>query len=462
MAYPKDFKAQSSGTSAPAIHRPDSRAGVEPSVRNFWEWTPQHITTAEQAANWGNTQYAAALCEWLLGDDRIGPLMQMRVESLLGLTPTFEPSGDGRRRGRATRAMEVEEDFWRGYDDTELAQIMTWGILLGFAPARHSWIADDRTQRVLPCPTFWNPQHMRWDPATRQWMIAVAPGGATSSGPERILTPGDGTWILHMPYGQNRPWIYGLWRALSRLALLKAYALADWARHGEKGALLVGTTGIIPGIDYEVTREQRQALAQDIYDRGREAVAIMPSGIDLKLVESTADTRAIYGAQMDMANLAIAIAIRGGNLTTEVTTGSFAAAQTQERLGDDAKRRFDGQRLTRTLHDQSLVYWAEYNFGDRRLAPWPVYPVDERDDLKLKADTMTKASAALLAFQQLGMQIEIDKFAEVFELGEFLSAPKGQPYVPKWDPTLAKPGMASPVKSEAPPPAKKEDGDSNQ
>lgn len=468
MAYPAEFTQARAKAKAGDRKKtkPDARAGVEPSVRNFWEWTPEHIRTAESAANWGQTQYAANICEWILGDDRAGPLLAMRVEALLGLSPTFEGAGDRRRRDRAVRAIEAEDDFYNAYDDAELGQLLTWGVLLGFAPARHNWQTDPKTGRTLPCPEFWHPQHLRWDFTSRTWKVQVATANTgDSSGVEQDLTPGNGTWILHCPYGKNRPWVYGLWRGLSRLVLLKAYALADWARHSEKGALLVGTTGIIPGIDYETTAIQRQQLAADIYDRGREAVAVLPPGIDLKLVESTANTRNIYEAQINMANIAIAVAIRGGNLTTEVTAGSFAAAETQERLGDDAKRRFDGQKLTETLHKQSLSYWAEYNFGDPRLAPYPVYPVDERDDLKLQADTMTKAAAALVAMQSLGMRIDIQKFAQHFEIDEFISAPDGQPYATS--PTPPTPAAPAPkeklaVESESPPKPKTEDGKSNQ
>src|SRR5690606_5467431 len=115
----------------------------------------------------------------------------------------------------------------------------------------------------------------------------------------------------------------------------------------------------------------------------------------LKLLEARADTEKIYNAQVKAANMAITIAIRGGNLTTEVSEGgSLAATEAQERTGDWAKLRDDSQKLTTTLHDQSLTWWAEFNFGDRKLAPWPVYPVEPKRDMVARANTATAAVTA--------------------------------------------------------------------
>lgn len=398
----------------------DLGGGVQPSVRIMTGFRPQDILFAENAANYGNLRLAASLCEWMLGDDRIGPLLHMRVESLLSLTPTFEPSGDRRRSNRAVRAMEAEEDWWKAYPDGELAQIVLWGILLGVAPARHVWTTDPETGRLLPKPEFWHPQHLRWDMDTRRWMICVADARTPNFGAEQELVAGDGGWLLHTPFGRNRPWSMGLWRSLSRLAMLKQLAIEDWAQHSEKSSMLAASSSATT----PSSAQERARLGADIYQRGRNGVVVLPSGFDLKLVESIANTRNLYQAQIEMANTAISIAIRGGNLTTEVKSGSLAAAQTQERLGDDQKRRFDAAKIVDTLHEQSLPYWALYNFGDPKLAPWPIYPTDERDDLVLKGNTMLTSAQALTQFANLGFSINRAEFAEHFELEGFLGEPK--------------------------------------
>lgn len=423
----------------------DFGVAVEPSVRVFTDWTPSRIRSAELAADGGHLRQAANLCDWIIGDDRFGPLLHQRAQALLGLDPAFTVEGDGRRTNRVVTALE--QDWPVAYPEDQLAQFIIWGVLLGAAPGRHGWVRHESRNRLLPMPAFWHPQHLRYDWGTREWRIKVATTAGTDPGTERVLNPGDGSWLLHTPYGPNRPWALGLWRGLARLALLKAYAVGDWARTGERSAMLVATSG---DKEVQTSREVRQQLAQDIYERGKEAVIVLPTTFDLKLVETTANTRDIYLAQIDMANTAAAIAIRGGNLTTEVKTGSLAAVESQERLGDQSKRRFDAQALATTTHNQSLRYWAKFNFGDPNTAPWTRYPVKERSDLSKKAATMDKAATALDRFLKLGFEVDGEAFADEFELSAFLKQGK--------TPLRAAP---EPTKPAAPDPETDESDDEN-
>jgi phage gp29-like protein len=438
----------------------DQRAGIQPSVRVFTLWTPPLIRAAEIQADAGNLRQAASLCDWILADDRAGGALRQRVQALMGLEPTFEASvsSDKRRSGVAIKALDAKEDWWAAYPESELSQIDAWGLLLGVAPARQRWdVFEDHGGRVLPVPEFWHPQHLRQDQATREWKIRVARSGL-DTGTEETLVPGDGTWMLHTPYGRNRPWAWGLWRGLAPLVLLKHLAFTDWAIHGEKGALLVGTEQRMPNSGLqtpgESTKDLRQALANDLYQRGRDGVAILPAGFDLKLVEASANTRNIYEAQINMANEAITIAIRGGNLTTSVQGGSRAAAEVQERLGDNVNLRFDAQSLTTTVHDQSLVWWAEFNFGDRKLAPWPVYPVEEEEDLKAKVESEEKAFTVVKQAEDLGFEVDRTAFLEEHKIT--WAKPGAKPVPPKQPPT---PPVPTPANGEPAPAAQPASGE---
>ena len=417
MAKPK------SAPKVPSTPR-DLTAGVQPSVRTFTTWSVALIRAAEMAADSGYLRQVANLCEWLLGDDRIQGTLSARVESLLGLEPTFEQSGDKRKSKRVVRALEAGEDWWEAYPEDELATIATWGIVLGLAPAGHNWTEprEDHGDRVLPMPRFWHPQHVRYDWPTRRWMVKVAStAGFVDFGIEEELVPGDGRWILHTPYGSSRPWSRGLWRGLARLALMKSYAIQDWSRFGEKAHILVG----VSGEDVESSKGQRAQLAKDIYELGREGIAFLPPGFDLKKVELVANTRDIYLAQIEMANTAIAILVRGGNLSTEVKGGSFAATESQAETGDASKRRFDAQSLTTTIHDQSLVWWASFNFGAAELAPWPVYPVEPKKDLKARSETLNTASTAVDRMLANGLPLDLAALGEEFEI-PFLKTEDGE------------------------------------
>jgi phage gp29-like protein len=424
---------------AEAKKKRDQRAGVEPSVRVFTTWTPSLLRSAEMQADSGNLRFAANLCDWLLGDDRVASTLNNRVQALLGLEPSFEASGDKRRSNRAVKALDAQEDWWAGYPETELAQILAWGILLGCAPAQHSPEFDDARGRLLPKPTFWHPQHLRFDWQYRKWMIRVATSGGFDSGVETELVPGDGTWLLHTPYGRNRPWALGRWRGLARLVLLKQYAISDWARRGERNITLVATED---NDDSETTKEQRRELAQEIYDRGRDAAIVLPAGFDLKLLESVASGKALEEAQIELVNTAIAINLRGGNLTTEVKTGSLAATQQQATSNDQVNLEFDATSLTTTVREQSLVWWAEWNYGDRNLAPWPVYPVEPEKDRKAQAETANTAADVVQKFENQGFVVDRKEFAQEFGLDSWLKpGEKAKLPTPGTPPAPGQPGQ---------------------
>lgn len=384
----------------------DGQTVVAPSVRVFTEYNPAKIRSAVAASESGSLTQAVQVCEWLLTDDKIDGALDGRCDELLGLIPTFEPSGDRRRSNRAVKALEAGEDFWASYPEAELRLMLRWGLLLGLSPHRHRWQAsEDHGGRVLPLPEFFHPQTLRQDLRTRQWYAR------TAAGDEITVDPGGGEWILHQPFGASRPWAQGKWRSCARWVLLKHYAILDWARHGEKAALLVATS------EAESTDKQRRELANDLQASGSDRIVALAAGFDLKMVEVTANTRQIYEAQIEAADKAISILLRGGNLTSDVSkNGARAAAETQAEHGEEPKLRFDAEALSTTLHDQSLTWWAEFNFGDSKLAPWPVWPVEPEEDLKASADTINVLGDGLTKLEALGFELDDKGLVERFRL----------------------------------------------
>ncbi len=375
-------------------------------TRTRSDWTFTRLRAAEIQADGGNYSLATQVCDWLLTDDRVAGALSARTEALLGLTPTFEPSGDKRRSNRAVKALEAGEDWFESYPESELEQLHTWGLLLGVAPGRHQWREnEDHGDRLLPYPEFWYPESLQQDLTTQVWSIC------DSTNRRHTLTPGDSEWLLHTPFGRNRPHARGLWRSLKNWVLLKRLAMTDLSRLGKKGATAVGESP--DGSTYE----QRQELAKAIAESEDDAVIILAAGFKLELLQLTAGSQQVYDAQIKLADLAIAIRIRGGNLSTNVTdSGSRAATDSQQKTGDDAKLKFDAGTLSTTTHDQSLVWWAEFNFGDRGLAPWPVWPVEPDEDLKAKVETEGKSFETCERAEKLGFEVDRKKFLEVHKI----------------------------------------------
>jgi phage gp29-like protein len=398
-----------------------SKAYVEPSTRIFTEWTPARIRSAEISADSGEMRQAADLCEGLLlTDDRVVSALWTRVQALLGLEPTFEASGDKRRRSRPVKALDAGEDWWAAYPESDLALLHMWGLLLGIAPAQQPWAANEsHGGRWLANLEFWHPRGLRQDQRDKSWWIKVAPGGNALAGSQEIqIVLGSPEWVLHTPYGRNRPHAWGLWRPLSRMVLTKHLASSDWSRAGEKGAILAIEIALEAAGSFSSDRgnphDAMRQLATDVYNRGRNAVAALPPGASLKAVDVVTKAKELYESPIQLINEAIAILIRGANLGTLTTGGSRAAAEVQERTADLPRLRFDAQTLTTTLHDQSLVHWAEFNYGDRALAPWPVYPVEPAEDRASKGETEERALGNLDAAEKLGLEVDRQEFLDQY------------------------------------------------
>jgi hypothetical protein len=399
--------------------KPDNRSVVAKPSRGQGAPSLRAIRSAEIQAENGDLRGAVSICNWLLADDRVAGALDTRGDLLFGLVPTFEPTGDKRRSNRAVRALEAEEDYFTAYPEAELRLFHKWGLLLGAAPGRHYWTeSEDHGGRVLAMPEFWTPDTLRFDFPRQLWTIR------DSKDVEHLLIPGDSTWMLHLPFGKGRPWTYGLWRSLARWARIKAIGREDAGYIADRSTLIVGTA---PELSLF---EERNKLANDIIESEADAAIVLQHGYDLKRLDIGAGVGPFFKTLVDLADQALVIRIRGGNLTTNVEGGSKAATETQFKGGDLPKLRFDAEALSTTVHDQSLVWWAEFNFGDRKLAPWPVYPTKPPEDVKAKAETSDKAMDAATKADKLGFQIDAKKFSETFGI-EWLGDRKEPEPVPE-------------------------------
>src|SRR5688500_6960460 len=165
-------KKADEGTKRPTRSTGEQTTVVAPSPRVFTEWSPSKIRLARIAAESGNLMQAVAVCDWLLTDDAIDAALDSRCDALHGLPPSFEPSGDKRRSNRAVKALELGEDFWKGYPESELRLMQRWGLLLGLSLHRTPWDAfADHGNRLLPMLEHWHPGTLQFDLNHQRWTV---------------------------------------------------------------------------------------------------------------------------------------------------------------------------------------------------------------------------------------------------------------------------------------------------
>lgn len=371
----------------------DARAPTEQTARTRLAWTHDLVRVAEAQADSGQLRLAGDLCWALLGDGRISGAFRTRVMGLLGLTPTFEGSGDGRRRGRVVRALEADDDWWEMTPDADAFLVIVFGLLLGVGLARLDWWESDasgkrvarvRKGRNVPRLTFADPRFLRLDAISRRWVLETQDGNV-----DVLARPGE--WLVYMPFGEHRPGMLGMWRGLAMLWLAKGYAWDDRGRNSEKSSTIVAT----PNPDTRgVSKEQRRQLCADLAALGSDGVTVLPPGFALSLLEVSGKAAQLYKDQIYDANNEFAIQILGHNLTSEVQGGSFAAAETGDGVRLDL-RKFDASTWGACAHGRLLVPWASANFGDPEVAPWPLYPVDPPADQGQRAAVLGATSDAV-------------------------------------------------------------------
>ncbi len=370
------------------------------------------MEAADRRARTGDLALLGELCDALLGDDRIPAVLRTRTQSLFGLVPTFEASGDGRRKNRAVNALEAQDDWWAIAPESECSLLLEYGLLAGVAPAQlNGWervgtrdVARRRHGRNVSRLEHWSVSRLKFDFDKHAWFLDIGSNG------EQFVPffPGNGQDALFTPFTDRSPWIHGLWRGMAPWFLLKTFARDDWSRSSEATASMA----VESDATVESSMEMRQQLADSLAQLARDGVVVLPPGFSIKLVENYPSSHLTFQEQIRMADEAIAIAGLGHNLTTQVSGGSFAAAS----VGNDVRldlRKFDAETFSTFAHDQVLTPWAETNYGDGNLAPWPIYGVEPPEDRAAKAAELKVLGEALAALPD-----DVDKrqILEDFEL----------------------------------------------
>ena len=353
----------------------------------------------------------AQLLDAIASDSRVQSAMRQRSGALLGRPIRFKPARHPDKH-RAARCCRRWERHWpEMHAEPALLDILECSAHLGFAYAQTLW--DIAGGEYKPYLQSFNARYGWYHWAYRVHVAVTLDGMYPVVG-------GDGTWVLHTPYGQYRGWMRGALRAVSQWWLARNYALRDWARYCERHGfpLLLADTPF--GADPNDIAAYQTALGS----LGQESVLQVPGSVDLakygkydlRYLEPKDQNWQAFKAIIEQCNEEITLALLGQNLTSQVKEGSFAAA----RVHADVRQAIleaDARALARTLYVQVMRPYAALNFGDPDLAPRVEWDVRPAEDLKTKAETFQSFAQALNLLRQAGLAPkEPEDFARRFGL----------------------------------------------
>lgn len=387
----------------------DLRAVVgPPSARVFTRWTTTDLEVAEALTNGGSLQRAADLCWALLGDGRVRAALETRVKGLLRLPLAWDERGDGRRSGRVARTLEGG-DWYDAHSEAALCSLAMWGILLGVGLAQRVWVLRDG--RWLGVLKPYDARNLRWDAQARRWMVRTDAG-------EVEIRSGDRRWVLYAPScsgtpdGDERPWMYGAWRACAKAWLGKYFAWGDWQHHSEIHGSPIRTAELSddPEAARLVTKKVRDDLCDDLSGMGGNTAIVPPSGVKkLSLLEAVARTWEMFPGIINAAAIELVVAITGQSSSTEIVKGQDTGATLHGRVRQDLIEA-DAQTLSTCLHDQCLVDYAALNFGAAELAPWPRWKTEPPADVRARGEALKALGdgiAALAARVPAGKELDV-------------------------------------------------------
>jgi Protein of unknown function (DUF935) len=409
--------AKAPTTTGPRRLRASSEVDTEPTSQMRRVWDPARVRSAEVYADWGALELAAELCDAMLADSDIASALGKRVRQVYQAKLSFSP-GKGRRKKRAAKAIEGEQDWWTMVPEAEFAQWATWGLLLGVSLAQLVPYKDEETGRLLPCLKFWHPRTLRYDLLKRTWIVRTENRGEVD-----LSDPAEaGKWLLLMPNGSNRPWASGLWRGLAVWYLLTAYAVIDWGESSGTDNVKVireevtAHTGPIGGDSGAAARTSklRRSLAEMVSAMGAKGTIALPPGFDLDLLSQPANTHQKYVDQITVAAKQKDVMILGSDMATRGENSNRSGGQTGENVlslyaSSDAE-------VYATVLYELTKFWAQINFGDPRAALWPDWQTKPPEQIKVRAEGYSAMAKSLEDLRKVGLRPDARALAEEYEI----------------------------------------------
>ena len=375
-------------------------------------WSISNVRAALQDLTTGLFNVPAQLHDAIAADSRVQSAMRSRSSGLIGQPVRFTMPRRFRDDPRAKKCLRAWEAHWPQMTaEPALVDILETANSLGNAPGQLLW--DTSKEIWKPYIQSFNAR-FTWYNWIQRSHIAITRDGQVA------ITPGDGHWLLHSPYGSYRGWMRGAIRAVAQWWLARNYALRDWARYSERHGFPI----LLADTPFGADPTDILAYQTQLVGIGQESVLQLPGGpdaakygkYDLRYLEPADASWLGFKELINQCNDEITLALLGQNLTTQVKEGSFAAA----RVHADVKQTIiqaDARSLARTVYMQIARPFAAVNFGNADLAPMVEWDVRPQEDLKAKASTFQSFAFALQNMRLAGYHVkDVPAFAKSFGL----------------------------------------------
>lgn len=411
----------------PIVARPAGRVPTNPSIKSAWadpisstHWRPATVRAALDDLESGRVYSGATLADAVGRDCVVAGAEAARVRALSSRSAlpfsVLPGTGDGRRREAIRR--RVEELWWTTCREDQIEPILRDTVKLGCAVGRISWIGS--STEWVPVLSHLAPHGLEWHEWSNRWTYT------TRDGLRLDVTPGDGTWFLHLPHGP-RSFMHGALRAIAEPWLQRRYAARDEARWCERHGLAVlavkepfSATDDVEGTD--------GTQADAVYSGIRSG---MTSGAVIRLPQPQSKDEAgwdatwleLRGTSLDSMQKSLARCAR------DIETRLLGRSQDGGAKGGDGELMSethrneylssDAEALSTSLREQVWKPFTHYNYGgDLEVTPWGRYETRPTASLAGRAKVLVELGTAMTTLRAVG--VDLEPIAEEFglDLGE--------------------------------------------
>lgn len=399
-SYGRDKKA-SIGAKPPVTEYVDLPVNTVP------DWTVASIKSAVGAHAVGMFTSSALLFESMQADDRIQAALNGRVKAVTRCQVTMTPAASG-HQGKAKRIAKEVEALWPDiFPEQLIEQLLIWTIGIGFCLCEVVWESKD--DLWIPRLKVWHPAFIYYDTSVRRYVVI------TQDGPVYVME-NDPKWFVYAPYGAYRGWLRATVRSCSMPWIVRQFALRDWARYSEVHGLPQKKVKY-PALS---SAPEKAAFFAAVKRLGAETAFALPqqagkdaSQWDVELLEARDRSWEAFQGLIVQCDRNITLAIRGTNLTTQTTGGSFAAAKVHKEEDSDYAES-DAKKFAQAAREQLLKLYCAYNHGDANLAPTPVLDAEQEEDLTTEANTLDVFADAVTKLEQQRWPIDRQAMGQKF------------------------------------------------
>lgn len=383
-----------------------------PNVITQGGWSVADVRSALVDLTAGLFDRPSQLHDAIAGDSRVQSAMRSRSGGLLGNPIRFQLPKRYRDEPLAKKCLRAWENHWpQMAAEPALIDILESANGVGHSYAQLLW--DTSREVWKPYLQSFGSRYAYYHWTERQHMAITLDGQVP-------VTPGDGHWVMHAPFGRYRGWMRGALRALAQWWLARNYALRDWARYSERHGFPI----LLADTPFGADPADVASYTTQLSGIGQESVLQLPGGpditkygkYDLRYLEPNDASWQAFKSLIDQCNDEITLALLGQNLTTQVKEGSFAAA----RVHADVKQAIiqaDARSLSKTVYSQIARPFAALNFGNADFAPLVQWDVRVDEDMAVKARTFQSFAGGLVQLRTAGFQMKNpEKFARRFGL----------------------------------------------